>query len=92
MVVLQEALILKVMEDFELDPEEVSETMAFINSYDEDTSSLGGYKLSTGFLIGLPNMMNYSSVQVLITFLKKVSTFLKNSYFCEGEGALHNLA
>lgn len=34
MVVLQEALILKVMEDFELDPEEISETMAFINSYD----------------------------------------------------------
>jgi hypothetical protein len=65
MVVLQEALILKVMADIEL---EISETKTFINSYDEDTSSIGGYKLSTGFLIGLPNVMNYSSVQVLITF------------------------
>jgi hypothetical protein len=54
------------MGDVGLNAEEVSDTKVFVNSSDENTSSLGGYKFSKGFLIGVPNLMNYSSVQVSI--------------------------
>jgi hypothetical protein len=54
------------MADVNLSKEMVTSTKAFINSSDENTSSFGGYKFSKGFLIGLPDFMNYNSSEVLI--------------------------
>jgi hypothetical protein len=65
-VISQELLIREVMADVSLDAEKVTATTAFINSSDEKTSSLGGYKLSKGFLLGFPYFVNCSSPQVSI--------------------------
>ena len=54
------------MRDVGLDADEITFTKTFINSSDENTSSLGGYKFTNGYLIGIPNIMNYSSPQVVI--------------------------
>ena len=63
---LQESLICDVMEDVGLDAKQESLTKAFIAKYDENAASLGGYKYSKGFMIGIPQLMNFSSIQVSI--------------------------
>ena len=66
--VTQEVLIREVMRDVGLDADSVASTKTFINSSDDNTSSLGGYKFSQGYLIGMPNYMNYSSTKVFIQY------------------------
>lgn len=62
------------MADIDLSPENVSMTKAYINSSGDQTSSLGGYKMSKGHLIGLPNFMNYNTAEVrdcdIVAFVK----------------------
>jgi hypothetical protein len=53
-VAVQEDLILDVVDDVGLTTEELLETKVFINSSDDNTSTLGGYKFfSKGLTLGV---------------------------------------
>lgn len=50
-----------VMMEIQLEDDFIQRTKVFINYFTEDTSSMGCYSLRQGFLLGLPNIMNFHS-------------------------------
>ena len=67
---LQENMILDVMEEVGLEVDKVYETKAFITQSFEEPTSFGGYRFSKVFMMGLPQMMNNSSIPVFIWFIQ----------------------